>query len=70
MRLQAIDIAAAPITIKQMYRARMQQILKEVPDFNDILIELGYEKDGSWVQRWRQSASDKVQYADALPPPT
>jgi hypothetical protein len=36
---------------RPVHQARLRQILREVPDFPEILIELGYEKDATWVQR-------------------
>lgn len=36
------------------HRDRIEQILKEIPDFCDILVEMGYEPDASWVERWRK----------------
>ena len=38
------------------HAARIQQILREVPDFPQILVELGYEKDDEWVTRWKAAA--------------
>jgi hypothetical protein len=35
------------------HRERLEQVLREVPDFPQILIELGYEKDDTWIERWR-----------------
>lgn len=36
------------------HRARLEKVLQEVPDLPEILIELGYEKDDAWLDRWRQ----------------
>lgn len=35
------------------HRERMEEVLAKVPDFAEILVELGYEKDGAWVEAWR-----------------
>lgn len=35
------------------HAGRIEQILREVPDFPQVLVELGYEKDEGWVERWR-----------------
>jgi len=59
------------------HRDRIEQVLREIPDFPKILIELGYEQDESWIHRWKQSTApspaattDTPQYAAAPPPPT
>jgi hypothetical protein len=35
------------------HATRIEQILREVPDFPQILRDLGYEQDDSWVDRWK-----------------
>jgi hypothetical protein len=39
------------------HRARLEQILREVPDLARILIDTGYEPDSQWVDRWRSVSS-------------
>jgi hypothetical protein len=39
------------------HRQRIEEILQVVPDFPERLIELGYEKDGEWVDQWRLQLS-------------
>lgn len=39
------------------HRERIEQILREVPDFCDILVEMGYEPDAGWVDEWRREVA-------------
>lgn len=35
------------------HHARIEEVLREMPDLPQILISLGYEPDDSWIERWR-----------------
>lgn len=37
------------------HRERIEQILRESPDFCEVLVDMGWEKDDSWVEEWRRS---------------
>ena len=50
---------------KPEHRQRIEEILKLVPELPQILIDLGYEPDTSWLQRWRQNVTAESQPAMA-----
>jgi hypothetical protein len=39
------------------HRDRIEQVLREVPDFCDILMEMGYEPNADWVDAWRREGA-------------
>lgn len=39
---------------KAEHAKRIEQILEELPDFPELLVEMGYETDRSWIDRWRE----------------
>jgi hypothetical protein len=42
---------------RPQHRQRVEHVLREVPDFPQILIDLGYEHDASWVEQWREESA-------------
>jgi len=36
------------------HKVRIEEILREVPDFPRQLVDLGYENDYDWISRWRR----------------
>ncbi len=40
------------------HAGRIEQILREVPDFPELLIEMGYEQDRAWIDRWRAGVGE------------
>jgi hypothetical protein len=46
---------------KREHRQRIEEILREVPELPQALIDLGYEADTSWIERWRSSEAQAPQ---------
>jgi len=46
---------------KGEHRQRIEEILREVPELPQALIDLGYETDTSWIERWRSSEAQASQ---------
>jgi hypothetical protein len=42
---------------RPQHRQRIEQVLAQVPDFPQILIDLGYESDTKWVQQWQEESA-------------
>jgi hypothetical protein len=42
------------------HRQRIDEVLRQAPDFAQILTELGYEPDASWIDRWRSFDPSEV----------
>lgn len=51
--LRAFDTSTLTRWREPKYRARIAQILDELPELPDLLVELGYETDSSWTREYR-----------------
>jgi Sulfotransferase family len=48
--LRPLDRSRLDAWRQDQHRARIQRVLKEIPELPDCLIELGYERDSDWVR--------------------
>jgi hypothetical protein len=53
--LRPIDIQGLGRWKRPEHRERIEEVLREVPDFPEQLIQLGYERDRKWVGEWRRA---------------
>ena len=51
--VRPLDRASLDKWRRPEHRARIQQILQEIPELPDRLIELGYERDHAWLQEYQ-----------------
>jgi hypothetical protein len=42
---------------KPKHRDRIEEILDQVSKFSQVLIDMGYEKDTSWIEEWRKEVN-------------
>lgn len=57
--LRPVDRKGVGRWMEPEHRERIEQILREAPEFPQMLIELGYEKDESWIEGWRGEGSTR-----------
>jgi hypothetical protein len=43
------------------HRDRMEFILRELPQLPQVLIDLGYESDTSWIEQWRKETASPIE---------
>jgi hypothetical protein len=51
--VRPVDASRMGRWASEEHRGRIEQVLREVPDFPEILVEMGWEADDSWITRWR-----------------
>jgi mRNA-degrading endonuclease RelE of RelBE toxin-antitoxin system len=66
--LRPIDAHGIARWRRPEHRERIEQLLRELPDFPQQIVQLGYERDREWVGQWRLALLSNADVSDDWPP--